>query len=91
MKFTKGKSGNPRGRLPGSKNKTTANVKEAMEMAFEGIGGADRLQAWAEKNTTDFYKLWAKLIPVQITGENGGDINITVRKVVHSARDRDRV
>lgn len=52
------------GRKPGSQNKFTRSVKEAFGEAFELLGGAKALYAWAKENPTDFYKLASKLIPV---------------------------
>lgn len=66
------------GRQKGTPNKTTVAVKEALEAAFQGIGGVPRLQAWAEKEPGEFYKLWVKTLPQQIknehTGPGGGPI-----------------
>jgi hypothetical protein len=33
---------------------------------------------WAESEPTEFYKLAAKLIPLQISGDDGGPIRIVV-------------
>jgi hypothetical protein len=67
------KPGGPKtgGRKKGTPNKITASVKAALEAAFEGIGGVEKLRAWAESEPTEFYKLWAKLLPTQVTA--GGD------------------
>jgi hypothetical protein len=65
-----------KGRVKGSKNKTTVAVKEALTAAFEGIGGVKRLQTWAEENTTEFYKLWGRLIPTEVSGPDGGAIPV---------------
>jgi len=51
------------GRPPGSLNKSTRNVKAALERAFERMGGVRALVAWGRENPTEFYKLWAKLLP----------------------------
>lgn len=58
------------GRQKGSPNKATKAVKEIFEEAFEGVGGAKALITWAKENLTEFYKLYARLIPVntQISG-----------------------
>lgn len=58
-----------KGRPKGSENKTTAATKEALSLAFEGIGGVPRLTAWAEDNTTEFFKLWSKLLPMEVAGK----------------------
>ena len=64
------------GRPKGSPNKTTAKVKEAMELAFEGIGGVPALIEWAEDNQTEFYKLFVKLLPVQVDANVAGSIAV---------------
>ena len=51
------------GRNKGSLNKTTIEVKKALSLAFEGIGGVPALIKWAKDNQTDFYKLYAKMLP----------------------------
>ena len=42
--------------------------------AFDDKGGLDAFVAWAKVNETEFYKLWAKLLPVQVTGRDHGPI-----------------
>lgn len=76
------------GRSKGTPNKQSLAVKQCIVNAFENIGGVANLSVWAEANQTEFYKLWGKMIPHEVTGEDGGDIQITVKKVVHSATDR---
>lgn len=72
-----GKSGTGRGnagkgRKKGSTNKTTREAKEAIELAFQGIGGVDALILWAEENKGIFYgQVWPKLLPIQ--HKHGGD------------------
>ena len=78
MAFKKGQSGNPRGRQKGSENKLTTAAKSAIELAFEGMGGATRLQQWAQSdplNERAFYtQIWVKLLPLQVTGNDGKDL-----------------
>ena len=64
------------GRQKGTPNKTTAKVTEAMELAFEGIGGVPALIEWAEDNQTEFYKLFVKLLPVQVEASVDGKLEI---------------
>lgn len=57
------------GRTKGVPNKTTTAAKEAFALAFDGIGGVPALIEWAEENRSDFFKLYARLIPVELSGE----------------------
>lgn len=57
------------GRKPGSVNKTTVAVKEALLAAFDGLGGVPALIQWGKDNPTSFYQIWAKLLPQEIKGE----------------------
>ncbi len=60
-----------KGRPLGSHNKSNVAAREAFQMAFEGMGGVEKLMLWAQKNSTEFYKLYGRLIPVDTT--SGGD------------------
>lgn len=62
------------GRKKGTPNKLTATVKTAMQQAFLGIGGVASFTAWARENQTEFYKLYAKLLPHEVSGPDGGEI-----------------
>jgi hypothetical protein len=70
-----------KGRPAGSLNKTTRAAKEAIAFAAEGLGGAERLIAWAqsdEKNESAFWTtIYPKLLPLQVSGEGGGPIVIS--------------
>lgn len=56
-----------KGRPKGALNKVTTAAKEAFRLAFDKMGGTDALAAWAAENPTEFYKLYAKLIPIDLT------------------------
>ena len=47
---------NKMGRPPGSLNKTTVDTKAAILMAFDKIGGVDKLAAWALEKQTAMIK-----------------------------------
>ena len=68
------------GRPKGSKDKLTRDAKQAFQYAFDKLGGADKLAEWAQENTTDFYKLFARLIPVdnRHSDPNGNALNFTL-------------
>ncbi len=65
------------GRPKGSVTKFTANAKHAFHMAFQRIGGVRKLAEWANENPGDFYKLYARLIPVELTGHDGKALTVT--------------
>ncbi len=62
------------GAKKGEPRTKTKQAYEAIEMAFEGIGGVPALTAWARENQGDFYKIiFPKIIPVQLNhGDNEG-------------------
>jgi hypothetical protein len=65
------------GRPKGLQNKVTRAAKEAFNIAFEGIGSVEALIAWGKKNRSEFYKLYARLIPTEqhIGNPDGTPIN----------------
>jgi hypothetical protein len=58
----------------GTPNKNTVMIAEAMQYAFRGIGGAPALTEWARAHRTEFYAMYAKMLPNQTKI----DLNITV-------------
>lgn len=72
-----------RGRQKGVPNKTTKSAREAFALAFDGLGGADALKLWAMENQTEFYKLYARLIPQEHVGEGGTGPVATVVKHIY--------
>ncbi len=65
------------GRVKGTPNKLSASAKEAIQLAFEGLGGTDALIEWAKdpKNKGVFYStIYPKLVPHEVTGANGGPV-----------------
>lgn len=67
----KGVVNNPKGRTPGSQNKFTMSAKAAFQFAFDEIGGSMALATWAKGNPNDFYKIYGRLIPTDLT--SGGE------------------
>jgi hypothetical protein len=62
-----------KGRPKGTPNKTTRTAKEAIALAAEGLGGTDRLIAWAQEDPLNERAFWSsiypKLLPVQVSGD----------------------
>lgn len=73
------------GRVKGTPNKATASVKAALEDAFDKLGGVDALVTWARMEPTEFYKLYAKLLPVHV---NATVEVSTIAERVARARER---
>jgi hypothetical protein len=66
------------GRKAGTPNKTTAQVKEALTSVYTKKGGDSALLNWARANETEFYKLWGRMLPQEVTGEGGGPMSLQV-------------
>ena len=81
-KITAGKPGP--GRPKGSQNKVTKAAKDAIAEAAEQLGGVNRIVAWAKEDAQNERAFWAtvypKLLPLQVTGDGGGalEINVTI-------------
>lgn len=73
----RGRSG---GRPTGSKNKIGREVKEVIAQCFVDIGGAKEFARWARDHRADFYKLYAKLLPIQLQTKGSTEVHITVSR-----------
>lgn len=69
------------GRAKGTPNKFSLGAKEAFQFAFDKIGGAEKLGEWANRNTTEFYKLYGRLIPTDVK------IDPDANKIIVEIRD----
>lgn len=67
------------GRKPGVPNKLTASAKAALDEAFNKLGGVDALVKFGRANPGEFYKIWARRIPQEHSGPDGGPIPVAVR------------
>jgi hypothetical protein len=71
------------GRPKGSPNKLHKAAKDAIAAAAEGLGGHERLIAWAKEDPANERAFWAtiypKLIPVQIAGDPENPIQTSVK------------
>lgn len=79
------KPGTPKtgGRKKGTPNKTTALLKDAILQAATLAGGPEGLVGYlttqAIENPGPFMSLLGKVLPMQVTGEDGGAIDVVVR------------
>lgn len=55
------------GRKLGAVNTVNATVKDNILAVFNRLDGTAGMAAWARKNLTEFYKLYARLLPMEIT------------------------
>jgi hypothetical protein len=77
--FKKGQKPGP-GRPKGSLAKTTIAAKDAIALAADKLGGAERLVSWAQEDPANERVFWGniypKLLPLQVTGEGGGPVTV---------------
>lgn len=45
---------------------------------FNGLGGTSAMKEWAQENKTEFYRMYAKLLPLQVTGGDGGPLQAVI-------------
>lgn len=61
-----------RGRPKGARSKIAMQAKEMIEAAAEGLGGAERMLAWAQESPENEKAFWAtiypKLLPLTVKG-----------------------
>lgn len=56
-------------RPPGSPNKISSKIKEALEQSFDDVGGVKYLNRMAEAEPKAYLGLLGKIIPKEIKGE----------------------
>ena len=67
------------GRKPGVPNKLGRDIKEMVVGALCAVGGTDYLARQAEQNPVAFMGLVGRVLPLQLTGENGAPIAYSFR------------
>ncbi|WP_208436936.1 hypothetical protein [Bartonella taylorii] len=87
-----------RGRPKGALNKTTTRFNEALLTAAEQAGhhyGEDGLVSYLQyhalNNPVPFFSLLAKVLPLQVTGEMGGDVKTVSRVEIVPVKAKDAV
>ena len=75
------------GRKPGTPNHLTSDVKAMILAALQKAGGPEYLFAQAAANPAAFMALVGKVLPLQVTGNDGGDLIIKIVKYNRSDAD----
>lgn len=87
-RFGKGNPGKPKG----AKSKITRTALEAIALAAENLGGAERLTQWAKEAPENEKIFWGtiypKLLPLQVTGDKENPIHtVTAIKLIALTAD----
>ncbi len=85
------------GRAKGTPNKTTALIKEAIIRAAEAVSedmqGKGKLTGYckflARTEPKAFAQLLGRILPLQVTGEDGGALQVVVQKFTGDDYERD--
>ena len=86
-----GGHGGPRpgaGRKQGVSNHLSRTAKDNISAVFDQIGGSLKMAEWASDNPTEFYKLYARLLPHELTGAGGGAFRLELPWLEKVARSR---
>lgn len=65
------------GRVKGTPNALSSGVKSNIIGVFDKIGGRDAMAVWAQENQTEFYKLYGRLLPTELSGPEGTAIPVS--------------
>lgn len=70
-----------KGRPKGAVNKTTAALKDMILLALDRKGGVEYLEKQADANPTAFLSLVGRVLPLQVSGEDGGAIQVQILRL----------
>ena len=73
------------GRPKGSKNVVPGVLKDMILVALDQAGGVDYLAGQAKTNPGAFMALVGKVLPLQLTGSEGGPLTIEIVKFADTA------
>lgn len=77
-----------RGRPKGSRNKVSAEAKDVIAAAAEGLGGLERMIEWAKSAPENEKAFWSsiypKLLPLTVSGDSDNPIGFALveRRIV---------
>lgn len=76
------------GRRKGTPNKNTAEIRAMVVAALDKAGGEQYLVDQAKAHPKAFLTLVAKLLPTQVTGEDGGALEIALTEAIKKGQER---
>jgi len=82
--FMPAPKGHPKwgGRKAGTPNRITSAAREAIELAFDNLGGVNALTEWARQNQDAFYtRVWPKVLPLQYSEGQAEPLTVVIRKL----------
>jgi len=62
------------GRKAGTPNKLSGIAKENVIAVFNRLDGTAGMAEWASENKTEFYRIYARLLPTDSTVEHSGAV-----------------
>jgi hypothetical protein len=62
------------------------NAREAVQQVFEELGGTEAMKAWAVENPNEFFKLYGRLLPLEVTGPEGGGLIVQIVSLAEAQR-----
>lgn len=62
----------------------SGTAKANLVAVFDKVGGVARMARWAAENETEFYKLYARLVPVEaeVSGKDGQALGVVILPAV---------
>lgn len=79
------------GRAKGTQNKLTRQAKDNLAEGFERLGGVAGLVRWGRNNRTEFYRIWARLIPKDVSIGPSEGLEDLLTKLSESPSNTDAV
>ncbi len=85
----------PRGRPKGVPNKLTQDVRAMIQEVIDGLGGAQRMIAWAKEDPLNERMFWSQVMPkvlpkeVNVGGQPGNPLNLGIKVSFVGTKKRD--
>jgi len=67
------------------------STKQNLEQTFDLIGGVPAFALWADQNRTEFYRLYSKLLPVQLADGDGTPLRMILPEWLQPKKPEEKV